>query len=267
MVLANWEYLYNGLTLGGATKYGILNVEGLAESPDVREDTGYVPGRHGGWSFLDRYNRRTITITGDLTDNSTFETSLTDLKTAFIAQSSALPLSFKRPNMAGSGIMRINCKPERLSIPINLSFGINYGQWVAQLVADDPFIYDDTATVTTITGATGGTSAVNNVGNFPSFFDNVRVTGPGTNFTIRINADAVNAVVINTTLTGGQYMDVNFKNRTIVKNDGTNLYGAFQQASSLWWPLPVGSTTIQAIVGSGGSGATQFAITWRPAWV
>lgn len=267
MPLNNWEYSYNGLTFGGATKYGILGVEGLTSPPDARIDVNTIPGRHGSVSYLDRYESRTVIITGDLSDATTFEASLDTLKAAFIAQSVALPLAFKRPGMAGSGQLRVYAKPEKLSLPLDFNYQLGYSQWVAQLFCDDPIIYDDTATVTTITGATGGTASLNNVGNIPTYFDNVRITGPGTNFTFRINADTTNDVILNTTLTGGQYMDVDFRNRTIVKSDGTSLYSAFQLSTSLWWYLPVGSTTVQALVGSGGSGATSFAITWRSAWV
>ena len=266
MALNNWEYLYNGLTFGGATKYGIVAVEGLASPPDIRDDVGTIPGRHGGWSFLDRYATRVVTITGDLNDNATFETSLDALKKAFVAQTAPLPLSFKRPGMAGSGTMRVNCKPTKMHLPIDFNYQLGYSTWVVELLCDDPFIYDDVATVTTITGATGGTAVINNIGNVPSFPDNIRLTGPFTAPIWRIDADAVNILTMSGSFAGSLYEDIDMDLRTIIPSYGGSNYASVVQASSLWWPLPVGSTTVRFTC-TGGSGATKADITWRSAWV
>ena len=142
MVLANWEYSYNGLTFGGNSKYGVISVDGLASSPDVREDIGTMPIKHGGWSYLDRYDARTVTIEGDLNDNATFEASLDAIKLAFYAQANPLPLAFKRPGMSGGGTRTLNCKPEKFTVKIDFDYQLGYAQWIVQLHADDPFLYD-----------------------------------------------------------------------------------------------------------------------------
>jgi hypothetical protein len=264
----NWEYVYNGLTVGGATPYGITLVDGFSDMADIRADISDKVGRHGGFTFMDRYGVRRVVLQGDMTaaTQAAFEGQVTSLKTAFAAQASPLPLVFKRPGLGGSGQHRLYCKPSKLAIPFTTDFAIGYSPWAAELVAEDPFFYDDTATTPTITGATGGTASMTNSGNVPLLFENVRVTGPGTTFTIRINADPVNAVVIAHTLGAGAYIDVDFQDRTVIDNTGTSQYGKVTQASTKWWELPVGTTTVQFIVGSGGSAATNAAFTFRNAW-
>lgn len=265
-MVANWEYSYNGLTFGGATKYGIIEVDGLTEPPDIREDSNISPGRHGGFIFADRYDFRRITITADLVDSATFETSLDALKAAFVAQGSPLPLIFKRPGMSGSGQMRINCKPIKVSLPLDKNFQLGYGAWAAQLVAEDPRIYDDSLSTSTV-NPNSTLAGQTNAGNIPTVFENVRFNGPGTTFTFRINGDAVNQLKLLTTLTGGQYIDVNFKDRTLTRDNGSNQYGVLDAANSKWWELPVGSTTLQNIIASGSTGASTMVATWRSAWV
>src|SRR5580765_455983 len=267
-MVANWEFSFNGLTFGGATAYGVTDTSGFSDMAEIRADLSDKVGRHGGFTYMDRYSMRRVTITGDMAAaaQATFEGQVTALKTAFAAIANPLPLVFKRPGLGGSGQHRLYCKPSKLVVPYGLDYAIAYSGWAVELVAEDPFFYDDTATTPTITGATGGTAAMANNGNVPLLFENVRITGPGTTFTIRISADPNNALVIAHTLGAGGFLDVDFQDRTVVDNTGTSQYGKITQASSKWWELPVGSTTVQTIVGSGGTASTKFDFTFRNAW-
>lgn len=263
-MVADWGYTYNGLTFGEATKYGIIATTGISEPPDLREDEADRVGSDGGFLYSDQYNVRRIVITADVADTpgTNFEATIEALKDAFLPQVTAIPLVFKRPGLVQQ---RIYCKPSKLSLPMDTAFNLGYGQWSVMLAADDPLIYADTAgTITAL--APAGTQAVSNAGSKSTRFETMTITGPGTNFTIKDNASSTKLLKLNTTLTGGQSITVDWKKRTIVKQDGTNLYSTLDP-TSLWWPLFPGSTTVIFTVGSGSTGATKLDATWRSAWI
>lgn len=265
----SWEYSYNGLTFGGNTSYGVQEVTGLASPPEIRADLNDKVGRHGMYTYMDRYEARRITITGDIADQSTqanFEAKVVAIKTAFVGRVNDSPFVFARPGLGGSGQHRVFAKPSRVEVPLDTAYAIGYGAWAVELIAGDPFIYDDSATTVAITGGAGTVSA-NNQGNIATLFEQVRVTGPYTGYvTLRINGDTNNSLKIAYAVTAGNYIDVNFKERTIVDNGGTSRYGSIDQSVSKWWELPVGSTTLQAQFGGGTSGATRVDWTFRSAW-
>lgn len=267
-MVANWEYSYNGLTFGGATVYGVNETTGIRQNPDVRQDINDRVGRHGSYSYTQLYDKRMVTIAGDMTASTAalMESQIDAMKLAFAAQLDPLPLVFKRPGMAGSGQQRLLAKPLKVDVPLDTAYSILYGTWAVQFLCDDPIIYDDSVNTTTITN-TAGTGSLNNVGITPILFENVRITGPGTDFTVRINGSTTNQIVINDTLTAGNYLDVDFQDRTIFNNASSSRYFKLNQASSKWWELPVGTTTVQFVTGSGATVATKIDITWRPGWL
>lgn len=259
-----WEYSYNGLTFGGNTAYGVLEVTGITEPPDVREDISDKVGDHGGYSFMDKYSMRRVTLTGDLVDNATFEASVDALHVAFLAQVSPLPLVFDRPGFAAD--RRIYCKPSKLALPLDVNYQLGYGQWNVQLVAEDPFIYVDAVQTATILA--GASASISNTGNIPTLFESVVITGPGTTFKFRDNlvGGGTRFIQLNLTLAALENVTVNFQKRTIIKNDGTNLYGTLDPTSQ-WWDIKSPNATPALVVTSGSTGATQAAMNWRSAWI
>lgn len=259
-----WEFSYNGLTFGGATDFGVYEVVGLTEPPNLREDLADRVGNHGGFSYIDLYEMRRITISGDLAKatQSAFEDAVQLLKKTFYPQSSPQPLVFDRPGFAAD--RRVMCKPSRFSFPMDTRYNIAYGDWSIQLVAEDPIIYVDTLQQATLTGASGS-AAVNNSGDFPVFFEKVRLTGPYTDITFRDQATPTDKVQLTVAISGGQYVDVDFQRRTVIKSDGTNLYDK-RSSDSIWFDVTPGSHTYE-LVTTGGSGATQAVADWRSGWL
>jgi len=263
-MVANWEYSYNGLTFGGSNAIGVTQVDGL-DPPDYREDVSTRMGAHGGYVFAAYLDTRRIVFDGDFlgTDiNNTFS-NLNTLRTAFVPQPSGdLPLVFQQPGFVQQ---RIFCKPTRVAFPLDVGNPVGLFQWHVELLAADPLIYADTLATATLAANTTG-SALNS-GIMPTYFESATITGPGTTFTIKDNADATKTIKINTTLTGGQSMVVDFQDRTIFRNDLTNLYGSLDTTSQWWYLAPNATTTVNFQVASGSTGATQCVLNWRSAWL
>jgi len=261
-MVADWEYSYNGLTFGAAQSVGVMSATGL-EPPDYREDISVRMGEHGGYVFAQYVDPRRVIFELDLISAGGTDafTLYHTMKAAFVPQSANLPLVFKWP---GQVQRRINCVPSRIAFPIDRDMQIGNARSHVELIAGDPRIYADTASTAAIT-TSGATIVANNAGDAPTLFNNAVITGPGTTFTIRDNADAARTVVVNTTLTAGQTMTINFIDRTIVKSDGSSLYPSLA-ITSQWWALNPGNTTVLFTVGSGATGATRLDMTWRSAW-
>ena len=261
----DWEYVYDGLTFGGDTAYGVTEVLGLTEPPNLREDLSDRVAEHGGFSYIDLYEMRRISISGDIvgTSMSDFETKVQTLKEKFYPQSSPQPLVFKRPGLVQQ---RVYCKPSRFSLPMAVQYQLGYGDWSVQLLAEDPRIYADTLSTLTQSGASAS-GVVNNAGDFPIYFEKVRLSGPYTNITFRNSADTSQKIQIAATIASGtgNYIDVDFKRRTLTKHDGTNMYGSLT-SDSKWFAIQPGNTTVQ-LVTTGGSGTTQFIAEWRSGWM
>jgi phage-related protein len=76
----------------------------------------------------------------------------------------------------------------------------------------------------------------------------------------------VDLFVDGVSLAAGEYIDIDMLNRTVVKNDGSNLYSRVRFPTSVWWLLQPGANTIELRSGSTTSTAT-LAVTYRDVWV
>ena len=143
MVVADWEYEYNSLTFGGAQVIGVTDVEGL-DPPEAKFDIVPKTGTHGSAVFADFYHERHILITGDIMDPTPadFEANVNTLRTTFALRTNDLNLYYKLP---GVNRRRIACRPLRLKVPMRPGYDIGLAEWVVELVAGIPAIYDDVA--------------------------------------------------------------------------------------------------------------------------
>lgn len=142
MVVADWEYEYNGLTFGGGQIIGVVNVEGLAETPEVKADIIPRTGAHGSAVFSDYYHERHVIITGDIMDDtpSDFEAHINTLRTTFAVRAADSNLLWKLP---GFNRRRLPCKPLRMKLTMELGYDLGRATWIVELVAANPAIYDD----------------------------------------------------------------------------------------------------------------------------
>jgi hypothetical protein len=257
-----WEWQYNGITIGTDT-IGVDSVEGL-DMPDIRVDENDRIAQHGTWLYADWLSARVITFTGDVTATSEagFLSAVNSLRSMFTPQRDVQPLVYK---LFASGLQyRIYCKPTRLKLPVDRAFSIMSGDWVGEFRAEDPRLFNDTeATLSaSLTSGTGNVSPVN-AGTIRTPHRTV-FTGPGTDFKVT-DVDTGLFMRVNTTLTAAQTITIDTWARTVVKQDGTNLYG-FVTTDSQWFDLATGTHQLTGTVASGASGATKMDVFWRSAW-
>lgn len=145
MVVAEWEYEYNGLTFGGNQVIGVTDVEGLSDIPDFKSDIIPKTGAHGSAVFADYYHERHIIIEGDIIDDtpSDFEAHVNTLRTTFAARTATTNLLWKLP---GFNRRRIACYPLRMKVAMRKGYDIGFTTWIVELVAPHPAIWDDVTT-------------------------------------------------------------------------------------------------------------------------
>ncbi len=114
-----------------------------------------------------------------------------------------------------------------------------------------------------------------NQGNTPSTPEKVIITGPLTNPGVFLWPSGVSYTPFyksirtsGLTLAGGQSMTINFRNRTILRNDGTNLYQYVTFAESTWWDIPAGTPVKFVLEGTSPTAlTTRGEVYWRSAWM
>lgn len=158
---------------------------------------------------------------------------------------------------------------------------ISYGRYFIQMVAPDYrfFSQDVNESTTGPTSSTGGTAiptpvpmdlstttgtprlVVNNSGTVrtdPTF----RITGPGTTFVVQ-NITTSEQLNYNATLSSGEFVDIDIKNRTALQGGSTNVYG---NVTGDWWDLEPGNNTIHFNAVSGTDANTLLRVQHRDAY-
>lgn len=137
--MATWEFTYNGLTFGGSTDYGVLQVQGL-EPPEAKADIREKVSAHGAFVFAQYYMERRIIIEGDILPSSgTLESKVNTWRTTFANRTADANLDYTLP---GEAVRRIKCRPVRRVCTIDMTYGLGYAHWTVELVAGDPAIYN-----------------------------------------------------------------------------------------------------------------------------
>lgn len=155
---------------------------------------------------------------------------------------------------------------------------LTYAKWEVELELFDPILYSqaehsDTGYVTTIEGGadipalvpialTGGISnelSISNAGNARIWPSSFQIHGPGTNFVIN-NRTIDLAFNYDAEIPDGDYIDINFREKTALLNGLSNVYG---NISGDFWHIDLGTNTITLQVGSGDGAGTRIEISWR----
>lgn len=233
MTIASGQiYLPNGVLLGPGTNYEVESVEGL-DPPEVRDsdipkfaDDGYFAG-------ADYYERRVVRIKGHTISQSSIAsmpTVLDDLRRAFNRTTPTL-MPFKLNNDMEKAFYG---SPRRLVWPTDSMANVGgYAPFVGEIVCPDPLIYSATEFSRSLLGA--APIVVSNGGTWP-VKPVVTITGAGAGpFIITLGSASVR---VDTSLTGGQVLIIDFPHRTITKA-GVNAYDLKNSVTS-WWSLAAG---------------------------
>lgn len=280
MALNDWEMSYNGLTFGGTTDYGLIQIDGL-NPPDARIDEIEKAGDHGSFIYAQFLTARTITISGDVTgaDEFEFDININRLRAAFAPQTDPQPLSMSIP---GGAPKQIICLPTKVQFPVAFEYQMFYETWTVELMAPDPRIYADASSTSDLFpaiangigfnlafnvnfgGTSGGglTGAIYNNGTFPTL-PVVTLYGP-INDPILTNQTTGQALLLNIHLGATERLTLDFGAKTIVLGNNSSRYSSLATGSS-WWSLQPGANTVQ-FSGTGIAGSTRASFIYRDAW-
>ena len=302
MALTDWQVAYNDITMGPGTDYYLNEITGLGEVA-YRPEVLTKSERHGAFTFATFLEARTVTLQGIIiaANDADRLARLNDLKAAFAPQGEDLPLTFK---FAGETQKRVFCKPLRRQWPTrDRMYRAQVVPFAIQLVAGDPFIYEDDGTIINpggdetsnpggpnqcitpvrllngidfdvefsidFQGGTGGICSVNNAGTndvSPKCTIRGPVNGPRlSNLTTAKSLRTTTDVLADETLT----IDFATRSITLTTASGTeNKFGDLVAKESSWWVLERGINQVQFDEVSQthkGTSDTQLTIEWRNA--
>jgi hypothetical protein len=110
-----------------------------------------------------------------------------------------------------------------------------------------------------------GTTSLFNAGNapaYPRFF----VYGPCDDFSIT-NSATSDALIFENAVADGDYIEINARRRTVLRNGGQNAYGGIDFASTEFFSIPPLSADVPVVFATSGGGAnTKLVVRWQSAW-
>ena len=156
----------------------IPELEGLAGLPEIRTTSGVNAGYDGGWTSAQNYDARLIAIRGVIANNDIAQVEALRRKLAsLLGQGRKESLTLKFVTEAGNAY---SIAVRTISCEMALQRVLNKQDFLIQLRADDPLIYDD--------GASGGAEAILRVqqalGGFEINFELPLAIGGGADSTI-----------------------------------------------------------------------------------
>lgn len=259
----------HAVTIG--SKRVVTRAEGLQGSPPIRE-VKTVKGQQSGAYIRSKYvDARYITLEMEVIGTS-IEDSFDEFDTVTKALMSSVstPGTLKWTRDSSGQALQVDCQLSSLA-PLVLTDGGNMLSSQITLVAADPRVYDQsetTGTGTTITDAAiGGTVSYTNAGSLATP-PKIRIYGGITNPFVRkgtVAASVGAGLVFSGTVAPGDYLEIDVQARTIKTNGTTNALSLLTAASSDFFELPTGSSTV-CMTGSAISGSPRVDLIYRSAW-
>lgn len=281
LITADYQLEYRGLLLGAGTGYELVELRGLGLA-EVRSSDTARPRDHGRFAGTDYLDARVLQFDIEVwaPDADGLAERMDTLTAAFAPGDSEQPLVFQLPGADDK--RRIHCRPRRLGYPIanGHQFGVIEALTV-ECVATDPRVYDNTqqnASVGLATGGGGlefpatfpvsfgtpGTSNIIDAGNAGTFETRpvARIDGPATN-PILENITTGHQLALNGALAGGEFLLVDFAERTVLLNGTASRYGWVDDPDQ-WWVLVPGSNEVR-FSASTYEGGALLTLSWRSA--
>lgn len=248
-------------TFNTGSNFFITELPGL-EMPPMRVVNYNLAGEHFGLYVSAFYGKRRFSIKGWVvgTSQSDFQTQRDQLQRDLDITSGEIPINI---TLVNGRQLTIN------AILIALDFSPKPGeltatQFNASFDASFPFLVSQTENSQNINLATGGGGKVPpdtmpmalapdsgganfiiNNGNAP-YYPFTRITGPVLNPSLRNNTSG-KVVRFAVNLAAGEYIDIDFKRKTIFDNQGRNQYSS---KSGDWWFLQPGTSEIRFLADS-----------------
>ncbi len=248
-------------TFNTGSNFFIIELPGL-EMPPMRVVNYNLAGEHFGLYVSAFYGKRRFSLKGWVvgSSQSDFQTQRDQLQKDLDITSGEIPINI---TLVNGRQLTIN------AILIALDFSPKPGeltatQFNASFDASFPFLVSQTENSQNINLATGGggkvppdtmpmalapdsggSNFIINNGNAP-YYPIVRITGPVLNPSLRNNTSG-KVVRFAVNLAAGEYLDIDFKRKTIFDNQGRNQYSS---KSGDWWFLQPGTSEIRFLADS-----------------
>jgi hypothetical protein len=255
MALSNFQYLWNGLTVGAGTDVQIVGEEGLRRVPPVRSDNVAKPrmdGAFAGFNFLDE-RVAVLTLAMTVTKAAPFETVLSDVTYAFqptFDPNNEQYLQFLYPGWDSP--RQIKCRVTKAGFPTDLDYSFHkISSMPIEFTATDPLIYDSVNQNAEVQLASSGV--------FPLTTLSASASIGATSLTVTSNSGFVPGMVIYIDATGTEQRTIN----TIVGTTGititaglTTAHSAGAAVSGSSFPALFSLTKLTASVSAGGTSLT-----------
>lgn len=272
------------LLLGPSTPYVVRNVDGLG-APPLRTSDAARPRDHGAWVGSDYMDARTVTLQLVVTGATAAATvAAVDTLKAYwyptVAPAGRKRLAYRLP---GDVAKELVGRTRRLDVDLD-SLPHGYVPVKAEFYAGDPQIRsvaDHNATLPVSSTTTGGrTYARTYSTTYTGGFTNAIVTvtnagtiaarptlvlyGPLTNPRVEhLTSDA--AIDLALTIAAGEYLVIDFTERTVMLDGYASRYYALTSAST-WFDLSPGANDVRLLDGAG-STTGRGVLTWHDAWI
>lgn len=236
-----------------------VTIESLAglNPPPIRADEKARPLQHGGTVYAQYFSPRPLSIQGAVygSSESDLQDRLDSLNKYFQPAASEATLTINN--------RIIFCRP--VSAPVyEFSAGqLNWVKYQIQLKASDPIIYSSnlkssSINLPTATGgfsfllsfplafgtvSTGGLYTANNAGNIAVYPSLVKIYGPVDNPQLK-NVTTGELIKLNISVVSGNYLELDFKNKTIMLNGTASRY-SYLDSSSKWFQMKPGDNEIR----------------------
>lgn len=279
------KYKYKDLFINDENSYYFLTeVDGLGSSPGIRDTRENRASEDGQYDYGQYLSGRLVTFKGNILAPTTdLRRSARDvLKNNFLSDGTYNWLKWQE---SGEEAKQVYCKVYSLDINDSVGQGPYIRGFTINFLAIDPRIYSQTEQVITInipssvggrgypskdypkdygTAQIGGRATINNAGKkeCPPM---VKMYGPLTNPKIKNNTDDYKEIKVNIVVASGDYLEIDFEDKTIMLNGNTSRYGHADDDNQ-WWKILSGNNDIEFRDGGGNINA-YAQIIFRSAWI
>lgn len=280
-----WDLEYRETLIGGSSPFALVKAEGLIDMPPLQTSDRARLRRDGVSPGDDFVSARSVVleieVLADTTEDlNTTMTTLLDVTRPGLDES---PLTVKIPGLAGGGKRRLNVRPRRRQVPVDLDFFYGLPIVTVEFVATDPRIYDATPwrLQTALPSGNGGLEfaadsplyfnastetgdvGAENEGTFP-VAPVIRIDGPVTNPSVT-HLEKGATLDFTITLGATDYLLIDNESRSVLLNGTSNRYSTLTSTST-WWDLDPGDNTIRFRSDANTESAVMTAY-YRSAWL
>ncbi len=281
--MINTPYTYKEFTLNDTPRiYHLTSVDGF-DSPALREARENRPAMDGQIDYQSLLGERLLMLKGKILAGSVSERD--SRRQPFInAFKEDGVYDWLKWQVPGQMAKQIYCKVFDLKIDDRYDEDPFIRNFIINLIAVDPRIYSQEEITKTVyipsavggrvyvkvypktygTVQTGGKIVCTNSGNH-SVLPIVKMYGPLSSPKIRNNDDGQKEILINMVVADGDYLEIDFLEKTIMLNGTASRYN-YLDSDSRWWKLKQGNNEIEFRDGGGDTDA-YAQIIYRHGWI